>query len=236
LFNLYGARVSAKTNQVPVIALKIHTDSLLYAMITMDTAATSPAPTLEYSKYNLVWLDMEMTGLRPECDRILEIAVIVTDSTLAIAIEGPVMVIHQNDKILAMMDEWNKNTHSRSGLIERVRASTIDEQSAVEQLHTFLARYVPPGQSPLCGNSICQDRRFIARWMPRFESFFHYRNLDVSTLKELCRRWHPALYRGLNKHTAHTALADIRASIAELKYYRAHFIQCAAGENSECIA
>jgi oligoribonuclease len=177
---------------------------------------------------NLVWLDMEMTGLEPDTDRIIEIAVVVTNSTLDVALEGPVFAIHQSDETLDKMDEWNKNTHGRSGLIERVRASTVTETDAAEQIRAFLGAYVPPGKSPMCGNSICQDRRFMARWMPELERFFHYRNLDVSTLKELCRRWQPAVYKGFQKRALHTALADIHESIDELKYYREHFLIPAA--------
>ncbi|WP_206999521.1 oligoribonuclease [Trinickia mobilis] len=185
-------------------------------------------PTLARSEMNLVWLDMEMTGLEPDTDRIIEIAVVVTNSTLEVAVEGPVLAIHQSDETLDKMDEWNKNTHGRSGLIERVRASTVTEDDAAEQIRAFLGPYVPPGKSPMCGNSICQDRRFMARWMPELERFFHYRNLDVSTLKELCRRWQPAIYKGFQKRAMHTALADIHESIDELKYYREHFLIPAA--------
>jgi oligoribonuclease len=181
-------------------------------------------PTLARSEMNLVWLDMEMTGLEPDTDRIIEIAVVVTNSTLDKVREGPVLAIHQSDETLDKMDDWNKNTHGRSGLIDRVRASTITEADAAEQIRTFLGHYVPPGKSPMCGNSICQDRRFMARWMPELERFFHYRNLDVSTLKELCRRWQPAIYKGFQKRAMHTALADIHESIDELKYYRQHFL------------
>jgi oligoribonuclease len=173
---------------------------------------------------NLVWLDMEMTGLEPDTDRIIEIAVVVTNSTLDRMVEGPVLAIHQSDETLAKMDEWNQNTHGRSGLIDRVKASTVSEAEATAQIREFLGQYVPPGKSPMCGNSICQDRRFMARWMPDLESFFHYRNLDVSTLKELCRRWQPAIYKGFQKRAMHTALADIHESIDELKYYRQHFL------------
>ncbi len=170
---------------------------------------------------------MEMTGLDPDNDRVIEIAVVVTDSQLTVAVEGPVIAIHQSDATLDAMDQWNKNTHGRSGLIDRVRASTIDEIQAVAELKAFLNLYVPPNKSPMCGNSICQDRRFMARHLPELESFFHYRNLDVSTLKELCRRWQPALLKGFTKRGAHTALADIHESIDELKYYREHFIRAA---------
>ena len=189
-------------------------------------------PTLVRSEMNLVWLDMEMTGLEPDTDRIIEIAVVVTNSTLDVALEGPVLAIHQSDETLDKMDEWNKNTHGRSGLIERVRASTVTEDDAAEQIRAFLGAVVPPGKSPMCGNSICQDRRFMARWMPELERFFHYRNLDVSTLKELCRRWQPAIYKGFQKRAMHTALADIHESIDELKYYREHFLIPAASASS----
>jgi len=172
---------------------------------------------------------MEMTGLEPQTDRIIEVAVVVTDSDLKVAIEGPILAIQQSDATLDLMDDWNKNTHGRSGLIERVRASTVDEASASAQLQAFLAQYVPAGKSPMCGNSICQDRRFMARWMPEFETFFHYRNLDVSTLKELCRRWEPTIYKGFQKRAMHTAMADIHESIDELKYYRQHFIRTTRG-------
>jgi len=195
------------------------------------TSAASNVPVmapLERTDMNLVWLDMEMTGLDPDNDRIIEIAVVVTNSTLDKMVEGPVLAIHQSEADLDRMDEWNRNTHGRSGLTERVRASTVTEESATEQILAFLSQYVPPGKSPMCGNSICQDRRFMARWMPTLERFFHYRNLDVSTLKELCRRWQPAVYKGFQKRALHTALADIHESIDELKYYREHFLIAAA--------
>ncbi len=196
-------------------------------MLPGSAPATPIETDLAFSEGNLVWLDMEMTGLRPEANRIIEVAVIVTDSNLETAVEGPVLALYQSDATLESMDPWNQKMHRRSGLIERVRASTLNERGAAEQLLAFLSRYVPAGKSPLCGNSVCQDRRFMARWMPDLEAFFHYRNLDVSTLKELCRRWQPELYRGFHKHGLHTALADIQESIAELKYYRAHFIRLA---------
>jgi oligoribonuclease len=177
------------------------------------------------NEFNLVWVDMEMTGLDPDSDRIIEIAVIVTDAQLNVVAEGPVFAIHQSDETLDKMDAWNKGTHGKSGLIDRVKASTVDEAQAEEQLIAFLKQYVPAGKSPMCGNSICQDRRFMARGMPKLEAFFHYRNLDVSTLKELCRRWKPELAAGFKKHQKHTALADIHESIEELRYYREHFIK-----------
>lgn len=177
------------------------------------------------NEFNLIWVDMEMTGLDPDNDRIIEVAVVVTDAQLNVIGEGPVFAIHQSDDILDGMDAWNKGTHGRSGLIERVKASTVTEEEASASLIAFLKPFVPVGKSPMCGNSICQDRRFMARGMPKLEAFFHYRNLDVSTLKELCRRWKPELASGFKKHQKHTALADIIESIEELKYYREHFIK-----------
>ena len=187
-----------------------------------DTAPNLPA---RPNEFNLVWVDMEMTGLSPETDSIIEVAVVVTDSQLNILAEGPVFAIHQPDEKLDAMDSWNKGTHGRSGLIDRVRASTVSEVDAEATLIDFLKHFVPSGKSPMCGNSICQDRRFMARSMPKLEAFFHYRNLDVSTLKELCRRWKPELVSGFKKHQKHTALADILESIEELRYYREHFIK-----------
>jgi oligoribonuclease len=189
-----------------------------------DIQANNAAP-LRPNEMNLIWVDMEMTGLDPDNDKIIEVAVVVTDSQLNILAEGPVMAIHQSDATLDKMDAWNKGTHGRSGLIERVKASTISESDAEQVLIDFLKAYVPAGKSPMCGNSICQDRRFMARGMPKLEAFFHYRNLDVSTLKELCRRWKPELASGFKKHQKHTALADIMESVEELKYYREHFIK-----------
>jgi len=177
------------------------------------------------NEFNLVWVDMEMTGLDPDTDRIIEVAAVVTDANLNILAQGPVFAIHQPDEVLDRMDAWNKGTHGRSGLIDRVKASTITEADAEAALVDFLRHFVPPGKSPMCGNSICQDRRFMARSMQKLEAFFHYRNLDVSTLKELCRRWKPELISGFKKHQKHTALADIIESIEELRYYRQHFIK-----------
>jgi oligoribonuclease len=177
------------------------------------------------NEFNLIWLDMEMTGLDPESDRIIEVAVVVTDPQLNILAEGPVFAIHQTDEVLAGMDAWNTGTHGRSGLTDRVKASTVTEAEAETALISFLKHFVPAGKSPMCGNSICQDRRFMARGMPKLEAFFHYRNLDVSTLKELARRWKPELASGFKKHQKHTALADIIESIEELRYYREHFIK-----------
>jgi len=183
-----------------------------------------PTPNLK-SDDNLVWVDMEMTGLSPDTDRVLEIAVIVTDAKLEILAEGPVVVLHQDDAILDKMDAWNKGTHGRSGLIDKVKASTVDEAQAEEALLVFMRQWVGKSKSPMCGNTICQDRRFMARWLPRLEGYFHYRNVDVSTLKELARRWRPEVVEGFKKQQAHTALADIRESIDELKHYREHFIR-----------
>lgn len=173
----------------------------------------------------LVWVDMEMTGLDPKRDVVLEIATIVTDAHLNVIEEGPVLVIHQDDAVLGAMDEWNTRQHGHSGLVERVRRSTMDEAEAERQTLAFLARHAVAGQSPMCGNSICQDRRFLARGMPELERYFHYRNLDVSTLKELARRWSPEVYNGFTKDSTHQALDDVRDSINELRYYREHFIK-----------
>ncbi len=174
---------------------------------------------------NLIWLDMEMSGLLPDTDRILELAVVVTDANLNVLGESPVLVVHQSDAVLDGMDAWNKGTHARSGLIEKVKASTLDEAGAVQHMVEFLKPFVAAGKSPMCGNSICQDRRFMARYMPELEAYFHYRNLDVSVFKELARRWKPTVYSGFKKASKHEALADIYESIEELKYYREHFIK-----------
>lgn len=172
----------------------------------------------------LVWLDMEMTGLDPEKERIIEVAVVVTEPDLTVVAEGPVLVIHQSDALLQAMDKWNQSTHSKSGLIDRVRVSTLNEDDAQAQLITFLKEHVPAGKSPLCGNSVSQDRRFMYKYMPSLEQFFHYRTVDVSTIKELARRWNPSLLKGFEKKSRHEALADIYESIDELRYYREHFI------------
>ena len=174
---------------------------------------------------NLIWIDLEMTGLDTDQDVIIEIATIVTDAELNILAEGPVMAIHQSDERLAAMDEWNTKQHGQSGLVERVRQSTIQEAEAERLTIAFLEQHVPAKTSPMCGNSICQDRRFIARCMPTLEAFFHYRNLDVSTLKELAKRWSPTVAAGFTKESSHLALNDIRDSIAELKHYREHLFK-----------
>jgi len=193
--------------------------------MSQATPTTESAAAQRPNEFNLVWVDMEMTGLDPDNDRIIEVAVVVTDPELNIIAEGPVFAIHQSDATLDKMDNWNKGTHGKSGLIDRVKASTVTEAQAEQELIAFLKKYVPANKSPMCGNSICQDRRFMARGMPKLEAFFHYRNLDVSTLKELCRRWKPEVAGGFKKHQKHTALADITESIDELRYYREHFIQ-----------
>lgn len=178
------------------------------------------------SRDNLIWIDLEMTGLDPANDRIIEIATIVTDAHLNVLAEGPVMAVHQSDALLNGMDEWNTEHHNNSGLVARVKESRISEMQAQAQTLDFLKEHVEAGMSPMCGNSICQDRRFLANYMPELEAFFHYRNLDVSTLKELARRWKPEILPGFKKDNKHLALDDIRESIAELQYYREHFIDC----------
>ncbi len=173
---------------------------------------------------NLIWVDMEMTGLNPDTDRIIEVAIVITDSQLNTVAEGPVLVVHQPDEVLNGMDKWNQSTHSKSGLIDKVKASRLNEVDVEMRLLEFIKLHVPLGMSPMCGNSICQDRRFMARSMSQLEAYFHYRNLDVSTLKELVKRWKPEISSGFNKESKHEALADIYDSINELKYYRQHFI------------
>lgn len=187
----------------------------------------SQPPVLKKNDDNLIWLDCEMSGLDPEKERLLEIAVIVTSPDLAVRVPGPVLVIHQSDELLNKMDAWNKGTHTRSGLIDKVRASTTTEQQAEEALIAFLRQYVSKGKSPMCGNTIGQDRRFLVKYMPKLEAFFHYRNLDVSTLKELARRWRPEVHAAFKKQQFHTALADVEESIEELKHYRSHFLRMA---------
>ncbi len=183
---------------------------------------------LAKSDQNLIWLDCEMTGLDPEVERLIEIAVVVTGPNLEPRIEGPVLVIHQSDALLDNMDAWNKGTHGRSGLIDKVKASTLTEAEAEAQIIAFLAQYIPKGTSPMCGNSIGQDRRFLAKYMPKLEAFCHYRNLDVSTLKELAKRWRPEVAASFKKQQAHTALADVHESIEELVHYRTHFLKMTA--------
>ncbi|MBI2768082.1 MAG: oligoribonuclease [Burkholderiales bacterium] len=183
------------------------------------------AAALGKSDQNLIWLDCEMTGLDPEADRLIEIAVIVTGPTLEPRIEGPVLVIHQSDEQLDKMDAWNKGTHGKSGLIDKVKASAVTEAQAEEQILEFLKKYAPRNSTPMCGNSISQDRRFLVKYMPKLEAFFHYRNLDVSTLKELAKRWRPQVYSSFKKQQAHTALADVHESIDELAHYRQHFLK-----------
>jgi len=174
---------------------------------------------------HLIWIDLEMTGLDPDTDLIIEIATIITDKELNILAEGPVIAIHQPDSIIDGMDEWNQTHHGKSGLIDRIKASTVSETEAEQQTLAFLQQWIEPGKSPICGNSICQDRRFLYHYMPTLEAYFHYRNLDVSTLKELAARWAPELLEGFNKKSAHQALDDIIESIEEMKYYRQHFIK-----------
>jgi len=192
---------------------------------TNTAITTAPITPLAKSDKNLVWLDCEMTGLNPEAERIIEIAVVVTGPNLESRTEGPVLVIHQTDTQLDQMDAWNKGTHGKSGLIDKVRTSTLTEEQAQELLISFLSQYVPADKSPMCGNSIGQDRRFLVKYMPKLEAFFHYRNLDVSTLKELSKRWRPEVYASFKKQQRHTALADVHESIDELEHYRKHFLK-----------
>jgi oligoribonuclease len=191
----------------------------------MSEAITPTPAALGKSDQNLIWLDCEMTGLDPEVDRLIEIAVIVTGPTLEPRIEGPVLVIHQSDEQLDKMDNWNKGTHGRSGLIDKVKASTVTEAEAERQVLEFVAKYAPKNSTPMCGNSISQDRRFLVKYMPKLEAFFHYRNLDVSSLKELAKRWNPEVYSSFRKQQKHTALADVHESIDELAHYRERFLK-----------
>ena len=194
---------------------------------SLDPTPPAAVPTLKKSDQNLVWLDCEMSGLDPEKERLLEIAVVVTGPDLTPRIDGPVLVIHQSDVVLDGMDAWNKGTHGRSGLIDKVKASTLDEAAAEQQLLEFIAKYIPRSGSPMCGNTIGQDRRFLVKYMPKLEAYFHYRNLDVSTLKELAKRWKPAAYSSFKKQQAHPALADVHESIEELAHYRETFLRLA---------
>jgi oligoribonuclease len=184
-----------------------------------------PLPTIAPADDRLIWVDLEMTGLRPDVDRIIEVALVVTDASLAVIAEAPVWVVRQSDATLAAMDSWNQGTHGRSGLIDRVKASTLDEAAVEAAALAFLREHVPAKTSPMCGNSICQDRRFLARWMPALEDHFHYRNLDVSTLKELARRWVPDVAKAFAKESKHTALADVYEAIEELRHYQRHFLR-----------
>ena len=192
---------------------------------TRAPAATKQTTKSHPNEFRLVWLDMEMTGLDPEKERIIEVAVVITEPDLTVVAEGPVLVVHQSDSLLDAMDSWNKSTHGKSGLIDRVKASVSTESEVEAQLIAFMAQYVPAGKSPLCGNTVSQDRRFMFNYMPKLEQFFHYRTIDVSTLKELARRWKPELLKGFEKRSKHEALADIYESIDELKYYRENFIK-----------
>ena len=194
-------------------------------MIGENRKMLETEPLLKKSDQNLVWLDCEMTGLDPEKERIIEIAVVVTGPQLTPRIEGPVLVIYQSNELLEQMDKWNKGTHGRSGLIDKVKASTVNEEDAQAQLLAFLASYVPKGKTPMCGNTIGQDRRFLVKYMPKLETFFHYRNVDVSTFKELAKRWRPEVYSAFKKRQSHTALADVHESIDELLHYREHFLK-----------
>ncbi|QEA12254.1 oligoribonuclease [Comamonas flocculans] len=191
----------------------------------MTETAQFAQPQLAKSDQNLVWLDCEMSGLDPEKERLLEIAVIVTGPQLTPRVEGPVLVIHQSDALLDAMDTWNKGTHGKSGLVDKVRASTLTEAQAEAQLLQFIQRYVPKSTTPMCGNTIGQDRRFLVKYMPALEAYFHYRNIDVSTLKELAKRWKPAVAEAFKKAQKHTALADVHESIDELEHYRAHWLR-----------
>ena len=217
--------INLRFNACETIQHSLDSTSKLIQIMSQATPSSTPVETkIPRDDNRLVWVDMEMTGLDPFNDKIIEVAVVVTDSELNVLEEGPVLAIHQSDEILAGMDAWNTSTHGKSGLTARVKDSPIDEAQAEALLIEFLAKYIGPGKSPMCGNSICQDRRFMAKYMPKLEAYFHYRNLDVSTLKELCKRWNPTIARKFVKKTKHTALADIHESIDELRFYREHFI------------
>jgi oligoribonuclease len=193
------------------------------AKINKETAVQTVL--LAKSDLNLIWLDCEMTGLDPDTERVIEIAVVITGPNLEPRIEGPVLVIHQSDALLGKMDKWNKSTHGKSGLIDKVKTSTVSEADAEAEILAFLKKYVPKATSPLCGNTISQDRRFLVKYMPKLDAFFHYRNIDVSTFKELAKRWKPDVYKAFKKHQKHTALADVHESIDELVHYRTHFLK-----------
>ncbi len=197
------------------------------AKINKETTAetTKTQVLLAKNDQNLIWLDCEMTGLDPDNERLIEIAVVVTGPNLEPRIEGPVLVIHQSDELLNKMDKWNKGTHGKSGLIDKVKASTLSEADAETEILAFLKKYVPKATSPLCGNTISQDRRFLVKYMPKLDAFFHYRNIDVSTFKELAKRWRPEVYKAFKKQQKHTALADVHESIDELVHYREHFLK-----------
>ena len=215
---------------VGLTASKFRPSATIQGMPYKNTHIAQPesAPGLKKSDANLVWLDCEMTGLDPEVERIIEVAVIVTGPDLTPRIEGPVLVIHQSDDQLALMDKWNRTTHGKSGLTDKVKGSTLTEEQAQAQLIEFLSHYVNKGVAPLCGNSIGQDRRFLVKYMPQLDAFFHYRNVDVSTLKELAKRWRPDVYKSFKKKQWHTALSDVHESIDELAHYRANFLQADA--------
>jgi oligoribonuclease len=197
---------------------------LINTVLLLNNLHQQGAP-VSYNTENLIWIDLEMTGLDVSQDRIIEMATIVTDSQLNVVAEGPVFAIYQPDDVLAKMDDWNVTHHTRSGLVARVKASTVTETQAEAETLAFLQQYAPVGESPMCGNSVWQDRRFLSRYMPALEKYFHYRLIDVSTLKELAKRWAPKIYGGIRKESQHLALADIRESIDELKYYRTHYLR-----------
>lgn len=212
----------------PAAPTEVDTDTKVVKATKAAHTATSHAETpvlLAKNDQNLVWLDCEMTGLDPDNERLIEIAVVVTGPNLEPRIEGPVLVIHQSDELLGKMDKWNKSTHGKSGLIDKVKASTLTEAEAETQILAFLKHYLPKATSPLCGNTISQDRRFLIKYMPKLDAFFHYRNIDVSTFKELAKRWQPEVYKAFKKQQKHTALADVHESIDELEHYREHFLK-----------